>query len=44
MWKGDFPGMYIKMFDGIKVLKKRFLDYVCDDNTDVMYLLKRKAR
>ncbi|MDP8298561.1 MAG: methyltransferase domain-containing protein [Candidatus Tantalella remota] len=44
MWKGDFPGMYTKMFPGTKLVKKRFLDYLDYDNTDVMYMLKRGSR
>jgi pseudaminic acid biosynthesis-associated methylase len=41
LWKADFPGIYRKACPGLKVSKIKFFKYIGEDNTDVMYLLKK---
>jgi len=41
LWKADFPKIYMDTFPDLKVLKIKFLKYLENDNTDVMFLLKK---
>ncbi len=39
LWKQDFSGLYLKSFDGLKLVKEK--RYECSDGTDQMFLLER---
>jgi pseudaminic acid biosynthesis-associated methylase len=41
LWKADFPKLYLDQFSDLELVKKDFLDYLQDENTDVMFLLKK---
>ena len=43
LWKGDFSKMYLDLFPDLKIVKSRRLKYLNGDNTDEMFLLKKKA-
>jgi pseudaminic acid biosynthesis-associated methylase len=43
LWKGDFPGLYTKMFPDLKIVKQEFYRYRDGDNIDVMFLLKKNG-
>lgn len=42
LWKADFPGIYVKLFPDLKIVKIKYLKYLENNNVDVMFLLKKK--
>jgi pseudaminic acid biosynthesis-associated methylase len=42
LWKQDFAKLYLKKFNGLKLLKEKRLKYADNDNIDTMFLLKKK--
>ena len=44
LWKANFPKIYADAFPGLKIMKIKFFKYLNDDNTDVMFLLKKQGR
>lgn len=42
MWKGPYVETYLASFPDLKLRKQQRLDYLDDDNTDVMYLLEKR--
>ena len=41
LWKGNFAGMYLDLFEDLKVIKEKRLKYLGSDNVDVMFLLRK---
>ena len=43
LWKANFPKIYMDTFPDLKIVKIKFLKYLEDDNTDIMFLLKKNG-
>jgi len=43
MWKNNFPKVYTDAFKDLKLRQTKFCKYMQDNNTDVMFLLKKNA-
>lgn len=41
LWKGDFAKMYLGLFPDLKVVKRKKLKYLDNDNSDEVFLLKK---
>jgi len=41
LWKTDFPKLFLNRFSDLKLIKKKIIKYVNNDNLDVMYLLEK---
>ena len=41
LWKTDFPRLFLDRFSDLELVCKRIIEYKADDNSDVMYLLKK---
>lgn len=41
LWKGDFCKMYLDIFPGLKLVKRKKLKYLSSENHDEMFLLKK---
>jgi len=44
LWKTDFKRQYLKQFSDLELIKEKYLKYADNDNTDIMFLLRRKRR
>ena len=42
LWKADYAGMYTHSFPDLELVSERRLKYLTDDNTDSMFLLRKK--
>jgi hypothetical protein len=42
LWKADYAGMYMHNFPDLELVSERRLKYLTDDNTDSMFLLRKK--
>jgi len=41
LWKADFPRLYLKIFNNLKIEKEKKIKYLDSDNYDKMFLLKK---
>jgi pseudaminic acid biosynthesis-associated methylase len=41
LWKGNFAGMYLDLFEDLKLIREQRLKYLTDDNVDAMFLLSK---
>jgi pseudaminic acid biosynthesis-associated methylase len=44
LWKTDFPKLFLSRFPDLRLLRSKYLEYLNDDNIDVMYLLEKTNR
>lgn len=44
LWKANFPKIYLDLFDNLELVKEKRLKYLTNDNTDLMFLLKKKNK
>lgn len=45
LWKADFPGLFLKRFDDLRIVKKKIYKRLDNpDNSDVMYLLEKTRK
>ncbi len=42
LWKTNFPKLYLRLFDGLELIKKKKLQYLTNENIDMMFLLRKK--
>ncbi len=42
LWKANFPQIYTSVFPDLTVTKIKFLEYVQNENVDIMFLLKKE--
>ena len=42
LWKTDFPGLYLDSFPDLRVVRKKMLRYLDNENVDVGFLLKKQ--
>ena len=42
LWKTNFPKLYLKYFKDLDLVKEKKLKYLEGENTDVMFLLKKR--
>lgn len=42
LWKGNFAGMYVDLFEDLDLIKEERLKYLSSDNVDAMFLLGRR--
>ena len=42
LWKGDFAGMYLDLFENLNLVKEERLKYLSSENLDTMFLLEKK--
>jgi pseudaminic acid biosynthesis-associated methylase len=42
LWKADFAGRYLELFDDVKLLREEHIRYLQNDNVDTMFLLHKK--
>jgi pseudaminic acid biosynthesis-associated methylase len=42
LWKADFAGKYIELFDDLILVKEERIKYLGNENVDAMFLLKKK--
>ena len=42
LWKADFVGRYLDLFDDVKLLREEHIKYLQNDNVDTMFLLHKK--
>ena len=42
LWKANFSKLYLKLFDDLKLVKEKKLQYLNNDNIDTMFLLRKK--
>lgn len=43
LWKADFARLYLDQFGDLELVKEERLKYLCNDNIDSMFLLRRLA-
>ncbi|MHB8117231.1 MAG: pseudaminic acid biosynthesis-associated methylase [Methanothrix sp.] len=41
LWKADFAGKYIELFDDLTLIKEERIKYIRNENIDAMFLLKK---
>lgn len=41
LWKGNFAGKFLSLFKDLKLIKKKTMSYLRNENVDMMYLLKK---
>ncbi len=41
LWKADFAGKYLELFDDLTLVKEEHIKYLENDNIDAMFLLKK---
>jgi len=41
LWKANFPELYLKLFKDLKPVKEKRLEYLNNENRDIMFLLKK---
>lgn len=44
LWKTNFPKLYLSLFKDLKLVKEKKVKYLCNENIDVMFLLKKDAK
>jgi len=44
LWKANFPRLYLDLFDDLELVKEKRLEYLNDNNIDVMFLLKKRGK
>jgi len=44
LWKSDYARLYTESFPGLELVSERRLNYLVNDNTDSMFLLRRRKR
>jgi len=44
LWKANFPQIYCEQFSDLEIVKTRMFGYLCGDNMDIMYLLKKQDK
>jgi pseudaminic acid biosynthesis-associated methylase len=42
LWKADFAGKYLELFDDLTLVKEERIKYLGNDNVDTMFLLKKE--
>ena len=42
LWKTDFASLYLDLFADLELVKKKRIKYLANENTDTMFLLRRK--
>ena len=42
LWKGDFAGMYLTLFEDLRLIKQEHLKYLTGENVDAMFLIARR--
>jgi pseudaminic acid biosynthesis-associated methylase len=42
LWKADFAGIYLDLFNDLRLLKEERIKYLQNENVDTMFLLKKK--
>jgi pseudaminic acid biosynthesis-associated methylase len=42
LWKADFAGMYLDKFDDLELVRQERLEYLDNDNVDMMFLLEKR--
>ena len=43
LWKANFSKLYLGLFDGLGFIKEKKLEYLNNENIDIMFLLRRKV-
>ena len=43
LWKTNFPQLYLDLFKDIKLIKEKKIEYLNDNNINVMFLLEKKS-
>ncbi|MBU2540203.1 methyltransferase domain-containing protein [Patescibacteria group bacterium] len=43
-WKANYPKLYLDSFKDLKLVKEKKVKYLAENNTDVMYLLKKNGK
>lgn len=43
LWKANFPQLYLDLFKDIKLIKEKRIEYLNDNNIDVIFLLEKKG-
>jgi hypothetical protein len=43
MWKADFPAIFCKGSSDLHSIREKYIKYLDDGNTDVMYLLEKEV-
>lgn len=41
LWKANFPQLYLDSFKGLKLVKQKKINYLNDDNVNIMFLLEK---
>lgn len=41
MWKANFAKLYLSLFPGLRLIKKKYLKYIKNNSVDVMFLLEK---
>jgi pseudaminic acid biosynthesis-associated methylase len=41
LWKTNFAGLYLDLFDDVEVVKEERMKYLANDNIDVMFLIEK---
>jgi pseudaminic acid biosynthesis-associated methylase len=44
LWKNDFMNLFLKRHPDLKVVMAKKMDYIKQNNTDIMFLLEKKAK
>jgi len=42
LWKTDFVGLYLNLFDDLELVKERRLKYLDNENVDTMFLIRKR--
>lgn len=42
LWKTDFAGLYLKLFNDLELVHQEYLPYLEDSNVDCMFLLRKR--
>jgi pseudaminic acid biosynthesis-associated methylase len=42
LWKADFAGKYLELFDNLTLVKEERIKYLVNENVDAMFLLKKR--
>jgi len=43
LWKANFPQLYLDLFKDIKLIKEKRIEYLNDNNINVIFLLEKKG-
>ena len=41
LWKGDYAGLYLRLFSGLELVREERCKYIRDDNVDAFFLLRK---